>query len=47
MPSTDPVRESYNKCARGLEPLGSDSERRRVIQALAMLFGLTPFETLK
>jgi hypothetical protein len=47
MASNDPVRESYNKCARALEPLASDNERRRVIQALAMLFGLAPFETPK
>jgi hypothetical protein len=46
MASNDPVREAYNKCSRALEPLATDAERQRVIRALAMLFGLTPFESL-
>ena len=47
MASHDPVRDAYNKCARALEPLASDAERQRVVRALAMLFGLTPFDEPK
>ena len=47
MASHDPVRDAYNKCARALEPLPSDAERQRVVRALAMLFGLTPFDEPK
>lgn len=47
MGTRDPVREAYSKCARALEPLASDADRQRVVRALAMLFGLTPFDEPK
>lgn len=40
----DPIHQTFAKCARELQKLPSDDDRRRVIRAFAVLLGMEPFQ---